>query len=271
MVTKTKNTVSVTKADYAAANAERVMKKVDELYVVREKYETETLARSNKELYAILGDIYGVFKAACEDNCLAETVVRMKAALDKRNVKTQSNSPALTIFVRYIFNSDRKRAYNYTRTLMAFIKDRKGNETISDFIERNNGVEECKKSISKKPETLAKEEAIKSATVEVMETLESMPSTETVKLPNSSVNLSDSCSYAFVIARVANNGKLDLLRAVPMTTKAMEASAIKELAKDLLVTREIAKANSKLKRKEKTTALAAATMTVKQVEELAIA
>ena len=270
MVTKTK-TPALTSADYAAANADRVMKKVDELCAVREKYETETLARSNKELYEILGNVYNVFKAACDDKCLVETVARMKAALANRNVKTQSNSPALTVFVRYIFNSDRKRAYNYTRTLMAFIKDRKGEETISQFIERNNGVEECKKSISKKPETLAKEEAIKNATVEVLETLDSMPAAETVKLPNSSVTLSDTCNYAFVIARVSTNGKLELLRAVPVTTKGMQATAVKELAKDLLNTRDTAKANTKSKRKETTTANAAATMTVKQVEALAVA
>lgn len=250
-----------------AVKAEAFIKRANELAAASKKYETETLARSNKELYGILGNVYDLFMEAYKDfPTLKQTVKEMKEALNKRNVKVQSNSPALTVFVRYVFNSDRKRAYNYTRTLMALVKDKKEGESVADFINNNGGVEECKKNFAKKPETLAKEEALKEAATQVVATLESMKATETVTLPNSTVYLNDGCEYAFVIARVGANNKLELLRAVPTTTKGMEATAIKELAKEVVEKRNAANDASKAAQKQKASAVAVSTMSVKQLE-----
>jgi hypothetical protein len=250
-----------------AANTQSVMKRANELAEASKKYETETLARSNKELYGILGQVYDLFMEAYKDiPTLKQTVNEMKEVLGKRNVKVQSNSPALTVFVRYVFNSDRKRAYNYTRTLMAVVKDKKESQSVADFIEAKGGVEECKKNFAKKPETLAKEEALKEAATQVVSTLESMRAVETVTLPNSSVYLKDGCEYAFVIARVGANNKLELLRAVPATTKAMEGCAIKELAKEVIEKRNAANDASKVVQKQEASALAVSTMSVKQLE-----
>ena len=243
------------------------IKRANELAVAREKFETETLARSNKELYGILGQVHDLFLSACASTeCLKDTVKAMKAVLAKRNVKVQSNSPALTVFVRYVFNSDRKRAYNYTRTLMAAIKDKKANETLAEFIESKGGVEECKKNFAKKPETLAKEVALKDAIADSFMALENLPAKETVALPNSSVYFNDGCTYAFVLARQNANNELELLRTVPTTTKAMENAALKEVAKDLLKKREAANDSSKEKDKLKASAVAVASMSVKELE-----
>ena len=241
--------------------------RADELSKAREKFETETLARTNKELYRILGNVYDLYMDAAKDiSTLKSTVNTMKSVLSKRNVKVQSNSPALTVFVRYVFNNDRKRAYNYTRTLMAAIKDKNRNQPLAEFIENKGGVEECKKNFSKKPETLAKEVAIKEASAEIVATLETMNAVEVVTLPNSSVYLNDGCEFAFVIARVGANNRLELLRAIPATTKAIENSALKELAKDLLEQRNAANESGKTKDKQKASANAVASMSVKELE-----
>lgn len=273
MLNNSKVTISSTtkasevKAVTASLSTATVIKRANELVKVREKFETETLARSNKELYGILGDVYKLFVDASADlSCLKDTVKQMKAELSKRNIKVQSNSPALTVFVRYVFNSDRKRAYNYTRTLMAAIQANAPYSKIADFIESKGGVEECKKNFVKKPETLAKELALKEATVEVAATLETMNAAESVQLPNTTVHLSDSCKFAFVIARQLADNKFELLRAIPSTTKVMENSALKALAQDLLKQREVAKEAAKTKKKEKATTVAASTMSVKELE-----
>ena len=250
-----------------APTTEAVIKKANELVQARERFETQTLARTNKELYSILGQVHDLFISACASTeCLKDTVKAMKETLSKRNVKVQSNSPALTVFVRYVFNSDRKRAYNYTRTLMAAIKDKKPSETLAEFIESKGGVEECKKNFAKKPETLAKEVALKDAIAESFMALENLQAKETVALPNSSVYLNDGCTYVFVVARQNANNELELLRTVPTTTKAMENSALKEVAKDLLKQREAANDSSKTKEVIKASAVAVASMSVKELE-----
>lgn len=263
--TKTSNKLGIDAV--VLANAQAVIKKANGLAEASKKYETETLARSNKELYSILGQVYDLFMEAYKDiPTLKQTVNEMKEVLGKRNVKVQSNSPALTVFVRYVFNSDRKRAYNYTRTLMAAMKDKSEKQGLADFIESKGGVEECKKNFAKKPETVAKEEALKEAVSQVVATLESMKAVETVTLPNSSVYLNDGCEYAFVIARVGANNKLELLRTIPKTTKAMESSAIKELAKEVVEKLSAANDTSKVTQKQKASAVAVSTMSVKQLE-----
>ena len=260
-------TVEVKANAVVAPTTEAVIKKANELVAAREKFETTTLARSNKELYGILGQVHDLFLTACDSTeCLKDTVKQMKAVLAKRKVKVQSNSPALTVFVRYVFNSDRKRAYNYTRTLMAAIKDKKANETLAEFIESKGGVEECKKNFAKKPETLAKEIALKDAIADSFMALEGLMPKETVALPNSSVYFNDGCTYAFVLARQNANNELELLRTVPTTTKAMENAALKEVAKDLLKQREAANDSSKEKDKLKASAIAVASMSVKELE-----
>lgn len=103
------------------ANVKAVIEEANKLSVQREKFETEELARSNKALYAILSKVYALFNKAVKDGCIKETAKEMRSMLKERGVKVQSNTPALTCFVRFVFNSDRKRAYNYASTLMAAV------------------------------------------------------------------------------------------------------------------------------------------------------
>ena len=252
-----------------APTLDSIIQRVNELVKEREQFETVTLARSNKELYGILGKVQSLFLDASKDaNCLKESLKHLKAILQSRGIKVQINSPAITVFVRYVFNSDRKRAYNYTRTLMAAIKAKVPPDNLADFIEGKGGVEECKKDYSKSLETLQKEQALASAIDVIKVELETMDPEEVVQLPDASVHLSDDCDYAFVIARIGVHNKLELLRTIPTTTKAMESSAFKELAKALVADEEKSKQANKVNKKDLAAEEALSTMSVGQVEAI---
>lgn len=252
---------------------EAVMKAANELSVQREKFESEELARSNKALYAILTKVYALFNKAIADKCIKETVAEMSKALDKRGVRVQKNTPTLTVFVRFVFNSDRKRAYNYASTLMAAVQKDIAPEKLAEFIESKNGVEECKKEFKKKDETKKREEAIKSTSADVVELLQTATATSRVKFPNTSVHLNDAAQFAFIVARAVGNGEYDLLRVVPKTTKGMENLAVKEIAKDVIARAEAAQEEAKHKKAKSAkdaaakslTAKTAASMTVKEL------
>lgn len=223
-----------------------VIERADALFKDREHFEGAELARSNKALYKLLTQVYELFEAARTDiKCLKEAVKTMSAKLKERGVKIQSNTPALTVFVRYVFNSDRKRAYAYTQTLMAAIQQEVQPTKLATFIENQNGVEECRKQLVKKDETVQKEAAIKLASVDVCDALKSMRAAATVTLPKSSVSFSDGAEFAFIIARSLGNGEFELLRAVPQSTKAMHTSAVKAMAKDLIEQRDAADKQAK--------------------------
>jgi hypothetical protein len=215
-----------------SANVKSVIEEANKLSVQRETFEKEELARSNKALYAILAKVYALFNKAVKDGCIKETAKEMRSLLKARGVKVQSNTPALTCFVRFVFNSDRKRAYNYASTLMAAVDAEIKPENLAAFIEGSNGVEECKKKYKMKDETKQRVEAVAAASNDVMGLLKSLPAAATVILPNASVELSDGVEFAFIVARSVGNGSFELLRAVPKSTKAMQTAAVKELAKD---------------------------------------
>jgi len=212
-----------------------IIKQVDQLVKEREFFETITLARTNKDLYGIFDKLFKLYKEASTDiNCFKEILKYMKAELIKRNIKLQSNTPAITVFVRYIFNSDRKRAYNYSRTLLAALKEKTESETMEQFIERKGGVEECRKNYVKTIETIENDLKLVKAIDAIKYELSTMSPVQTIEMPDASVVLNDECAYAFVLARVGINKELHVLRTVPKTTKFMEAIAFKELAKSLL-------------------------------------
>lgn len=223
-----------------------VLDRANALFKDRERFEGAELARSNKALYKLLMQVYELFEAARADvKCLKAALKTMIVKLKERGIKIQSNTPALTVFVRYVFNSDRKRAYVYTQTLMAAIQQEVKPAGLASFIESQNGVEECRKQLIKKEETVTKEAALKAASADVCDALKSMPAVTTVSLPAASVSFSDGAEFAFIVARSLGNGEFELLRAVPHSTKAMHSSAVKELAKNLIVQRAAADEKAK--------------------------
>ena len=252
----------------------KVIEKANTLSIERETFEKEELARSNTALYSILAKIYTLFNDAVNDKCIKEVAKAMREQLKQRGVKVQSNTPALTCFVRFVFNSDRKRAYNYASTLMAAIDAEIKPENLAAFIECGNGVEEIKKTHKMKDETKQKIDAVNTASNDVFDALRTMRAVETVVMPNVSLDFSDGVEFAFIVARSIGNGEFELLRVVPKSTKAMQTAALKELAKNLID--EAAKSKVEVKSKKlqqatekvvkKITLKDAAKMTMKEVE-----
>lgn len=272
--TKTQSAAIVKEAN-AAMSAIKVVDEANKLCIQREIFEKEEYARSNKALYAILSSIYTLFNTAVKNQCIKEAVKAMSLQLKQRGIKVQSNSPALTVFVRFVFNSDRKRAYNYASTLMAAVQAEVEPAKLAEFIEGKNGVEECKKLFKMKDETKQRVEAVAAASIEVVSALKSMPCASSITLPNSNVEFSDGAEFAFIVARTNGNGKFEILRVIPKSTKSMQSAAVKELAKHLIEQAAAVATDVKNKKVKTTTAKAvesmtaktAAKMTMKEMEE----
>lgn len=251
-------------------DAKSIIEAATKLAAQREAFEAEEFARSNKALYAILSNVYALFNKAVADNCIKEVAKAMRAELKQRGIRVQSNTPALTCFVRFVFNSDRKRAYNYATTLMAAVNAGIAPTALSDFIELGNGVEECKKQFKMKDEVRQRNDAVRAASVDIVDALQTMQPAATVSLPNTAVTLADGAQFAFIVARSIGNGNFELLRAVPTSTKVMQSCAVKELAKDLIAAAERAKATAKANRVKNSTQQAAASITAKTAANMTV-
>jgi hypothetical protein len=216
--------------------AEFIVKNVTKLIDARVEYEANTLARSKRELYVILAVIYRLFIEAVANNCVKETVALMREQMSKRSVRVQSNTNAITVFVRYVFNSDRKRAYNYASTLMVALQADVSGDLLAEFIESSNGVEECKKQFRKSDAAKSNEAQLAAAKVSVVDSLSAMQAQTVVKLANTKYELEENTQFVFVVARKCADGSLELLHAVNKTTVALQNAAIKQLAKHYVET-----------------------------------
>ena len=210
--------------------AQSMLERADELQTKNEQFEITTLARTNEELYGILDSVYALYCVA-KHKCMRECTQMMSRRLRERGVRVQTNTPALTLFVRYIFNSDRKRAYNYAQTLMA--AEHAGIEpgNLATFIKANHGVEECRKEVLKSSDNIKREEKLSQAYDNSRSAFEVQPAITTITIPKASSAIANGAQFVFLIARARGNNEFDVLGAVPKTTAALERAAITEFAK----------------------------------------
>lgn len=152
-------------------NVNNIVRTATKLFDERSLFEQEMIARTNEGLYKILADVYALYVKAEKGDCLKESVTEMKKVLSERGIKTQINTKATTVFVRYVFNSDRKRAYNYTRVLDAALKDEIAPDNFAKYIADNNGIEEMKRNKGLSDKQQKKREAFEAAESIVTERL----------------------------------------------------------------------------------------------------
>ena len=215
------------------AVAETVMISVDKLVQQREQFEQNEYARSNACLYEILTGVYSNYlEASANRGTLTAVVQAMKDALTVQGARVQANTLALGLFVRYVFRTDRQRAYNYTRALQAAIAANIAPANLAQYFAQQGGVEECKKQFAKSEKTLAKELRIEDAMPQVNEYLYSESSSVIAEFdvaPAFVANTADE-EFTFLLAKANSAGHVQVISAVPAFSKAFAKWAKQELA-----------------------------------------
>jgi hypothetical protein len=215
-------------------------------------------------LYEILAEVLEMYElASVSKSVLTETVKQMKSNLDVHNIRVQTNTLALTLFVRYVFRTDRQRSMNYSRTLQAAIQTGISSKCLAQFIEDSGGVEQCKKQTTKSAKVVAKEQAIANSLSMVEETLENAISRPlaTFKVNSNFVAETYNKDYVFVIGKADKQGNIKALGAVPAYSAGLTKWAKHQLALYFSQQKEIAEKNAKAKRKN--SAIASARSAVK--------
>lgn len=215
------------------AVAETVMISVDKLVQQREQFEQNEYARSNACLYEILTGVYSSYlEASANRGTLTAVVQAMKDALVTQGARVQANTLALGLFVRYVFRTDRQRAYNYTRALQAAISAGIKPANLAQYFADQGGVEECKKQFAKTEKTLAKEQVIADAMPLVEEYLYSENTSVIAEFDVAPAYVAKTCGeeFTFLLAKADSNGHVQVVSAVPAFSKTFAKWAKQELA-----------------------------------------
>jgi hypothetical protein len=148
------------------AFANSIVSQLDALTLTRQNWEETAYKKSNEHLYALLSDCLEVFQAKFVNGSKADQKTlrdEVTARLKADGVKAQKNSTTLTLFVRLVFGSDRKRAHGYSYVLTAAISHEVKAADLAQWITSEGGIEQNKRKMVQSAEAKARSEKMKNA------------------------------------------------------------------------------------------------------------
>lgn len=233
-----KNFPAQTKANAKAAAqvanqqfANGIVQQLDALFEVRAKWESTDYKKANEGLYSLLSQCLGVFDTQyIKASKAAQTALRVELThkLTAAGVKVQKNTSILTMFVRFVFNADRKRAHGYAAVLMAAIAEGIAAQDLPAYITEAGGIEEIKRRQVKSAESIAKQAKLEVAKADVKLEVE-MAAAVT---PLASVQIEGvTGSYALLLVKPKLDGTSDVIGSLSDLPDSMVQALIGRMAK----------------------------------------
>ena len=183
---------------------------LDSLVTKRKQWEATDYKKANEGLYSLLASCLDVFNskfviASDEDKKTLRS--ELKARLTADGVRVQRNTTTLTMFVRFVFGSDRKRAHGYTYVLKAAISHDVAAANLPGWIVEQGGIEEVKRRMIVSEEALQRQAELATAQVQVKAGIEQAAVNPLAKLPMSGVT----GEYALLLAKPAPDGTVSIV------------------------------------------------------------
>jgi hypothetical protein len=226
------NNAATTVQAAAIAFAAATVQKLDALAQRRQQWEATAFAKANEGLYAILADCQDIYEqqflnaGESDQRALRSD---LKSRLEDAGVKVQRNTTTLTMVVRFVFGSDRKRAHGYNYVLKAAISHEVTPQELAAWIKVNGGIEEIKRKNVISDEALANREKREAALDEVKS------SAETAAIdPLGQVEFGESISlgeHAVLVVQPNADGTASVLAVLPEADNAVIQALYKKIAR----------------------------------------
>lgn len=217
--------------------ADMTVQSLNALSAKREAWEKGAFKKANDELYAILADTLGVYKASEDFANSTKTKAhgqKHMSALRKElsdrlkvmGVKVQQNSSTLTMLTRYVFKSDRVRAHGYARVLAAALQDNIEPAGLHNYIVNAGGVEEIKRRMVLSEAALEKRAQIESVKNSVKADVE-----YAALNPIASVQLAAEGEFAVLLGKPNGAGFVDIVGVLSQVEQALVNALLLRIAK----------------------------------------
>lgn len=208
-----------------------IVQQLDGLSKAREQWEATDYKKANEGLYQLLSECLAVFNAQyVKANKPAQAALRAELTnkLTAAGVRVLATSSTLTMFVRFVFNSDRNRAHGYSKVLLAAIAEGVQAKDLSEFIIAAGGIEEIKRREVTSPEAIAKQQKIEVATADVKLEVEMAAAVA----PIATVAIEKvTGSYALLLVKPKLNGTVDVVGSLSDLPDSLVESLIARIAK----------------------------------------
>ena len=228
MANTTKAVFVPTAANTAFAN--NIVQSLDALVARRKTWEATDYKKANEGLYMLLADSLSTFNAKFligEDNDRKALRLDLSARLKADGIKVQRNSTTLTMFVRFVFGSDRKRAHGYSYVLKAAISHGITADNLPAYIVEQGGIEEIKRKMIQSEESKAKQAELAVAKTEVVANIEQAAINPIAQLSLAGVT----GTYALLLAKPSPNGVVSIVGVLSEVEEALYNAMLIKMAK----------------------------------------
>jgi hypothetical protein len=231
---------AVVLSDNNIAYANETVQQLDLLVADRKNWESTLYKKSNEALYGVMAKCKKIFEdkfenAKSDDDRKA---IRLEIAhrLTADGIKVQKNSTTLTMFVRYVFGSDRKRAHGYAYVLKAAISHGIRADGLVKFITEAGGIEEIKRKMVASEKAIANKEKREKAFGLVKTKAELHELSPLASLDMSIVN--NRTPYVVLVAKPMTNGKTHIVALLKNASETLVNVLYKHIAKGELDAQE---------------------------------
>ena len=203
---------------------------LDGLVVKRKQWEATDYKKANEGLYSLLASCLDVFNSKfvnASDDDKKTLRGELKNSLTADGVRVQRNTNTLTMFVRFVFGSDRKRAHGYTYVLKAAISYDVTATSLPGWIVDQGGIEEVRKRMIVSEKALANRTALASAKAQVVANVEQASVTPLAKFNMSGV----SGEYALLLAKPAPDGTVSIVGVISDINEAFYNACLLKMAR----------------------------------------
>lgn len=225
----TKNTVFKPTAANAAFS-KIIVTQLDGLVEKRKAWEATDYRKANEGLYALLASCLDVFNSKfvnASDDDRKTLRGDLSSRLTAAGVKVQRNTTTLTMFVRFVFGSDRKRAHGYAYVLKAAISYNKSASELSDWIVSQGGIEEIKRAMVVSEKALARQAEIATAKSQVTANIEQAAITPLAQISMSNVT----GKYALLLGKPSPDGVISVVAVLSDIEEALYNALLMKMAK----------------------------------------
>jgi hypothetical protein len=215
-------------ADTAFAN--NSVQTLDGLVTRRKQWEATDYKKANDGLYALLADCLALFNQQfMSADATGQKALRIEltAKLEADGVKVQKTTPTLTMFVRYVFGSDRKRAHGYAYVLKAAISHGVAAKDLAGYIVQEGGIEEVKRKMVVSEESLAKRAVLEAAKIAVKSGVEVASTAPLAQVALAGVT----GEYAVLIARPTPDGMVSIVGVLSEAKDTLVEALFAQMAK----------------------------------------
>ncbi len=203
---------------------------LDALSIARDSWEKNEYKTATNSLYDLLSQTYSVYEqlfidATDDDRKTLRNSLATKLKAD--GVKVQLNTTTLSLLIRYVFKSDRKRVMRYRYAIEAAKSHAVKSADLTAWLHAQGGIDAVAKLITPSEETIAKREKIAAATLDVSSMIESR---KTAPLANVTIAGLTAKTRTVFIAEPSLNGTFNIVCVVEDIADGLYGGLVKAAA-----------------------------------------